>query len=88
MEVVLLWLDELDDLVFSCALLAEPLRKISLDVGFAASLSLVACETSSVALAWATPLAGVAAAGVSVWLLAAMYSTRLQLVAPTSSRAA
>ena len=72
MEIVLLWLDDLDDLVFSGALAWEPLRRLCLQIGLAASLTLAVCELSAYAGAWAPQLAGVAASSVGIWLLSAL----------------
>ena len=72
MEVVLLWLDDLDDLVFAGALAWERLRTFCLQIGLTASLILAACESSASLVAWAAPLAGVAASSVAVWVLGAV----------------
>ncbi|HEY9181697.1 MAG TPA: hypothetical protein VIQ99_00770 [Gammaproteobacteria bacterium] len=69
MEVVLLWLDDLDDLVFSAALVFERLRGVLLKVGLAASYGIVGAELSIVTTHWAPTLAVVAAASVSAWLI-------------------
>jgi hypothetical protein len=71
MEVVLLWLDDLDDMLFSAALVWERLRRILLQVGLAAAFALAASELSSVATQWWLTLSGVAAASVAAWLLGA-----------------
>lgn len=72
MEVVLLWLDDLDDVLFSMALVWERLRRIVLQIGLAASLALAGSELSAVALQWAPALFGIAATSVGAWLLGAM----------------
>jgi hypothetical protein len=71
MEVVLLWLDDLDDLVFGAALAFERLRRGLLQVGLAASYGVAGVELSAVATQWAPALAVVAGASVSAWLLGA-----------------
>jgi hypothetical protein len=71
MEVVLLWMDDLDDLVFSTALAFERLRGLLLKVGLAASYGVVGVELSIVATQWAPTLAIVAAASVAAWLVGA-----------------
>lgn len=71
MEVVLLWLDDLDDVLFSMALKWERLRRWVLQIGLGSSLALVGCELSAVALQWGPVLSGVAAASVGAWLLGA-----------------
>jgi len=72
MEVVLLWLDDLDDLVFSAALAFERLRGVLLKVGLAASYGVVAAELSIVAMQWAPTMAAIAATSVGAWLIGAM----------------
>ena len=73
MEVVLLWLDELDDSVFVVALVWERLRRILLQIGLAASGGLAASEGFAVATAWAPVLAAVSAAAVGCWLVGAAF---------------
>ena len=67
MEFILLWLDELDDLVFGLALLWEQLRRIVLRIGFGAAL---VSHLSPPAGAYDLVLAGIAFASVLVWLVA------------------
>ena len=71
MEVVLLWLDDLDDLLFSAALVWEGLRIAVLRVGLTASFGVVGAELSAFATQWAPAFAVVAAASVSAWVLGA-----------------
>jgi len=71
MEVVLLWLDDLDDILFSVALVWERLRRIVLQIGLAASLALAGAELSAIAVQWAPAFSAVAAASVGAWLLGA-----------------
>jgi hypothetical protein len=71
MEVVLLWLDDLDDLVFSVALAFERLRGALLKTGLAASYGIVGVELSIVATQWASALAIVAAMSVAAWFIGA-----------------
>jgi hypothetical protein len=68
MEIVLLWLDDLDDLVFSGVLLWESLRRLALQVGLVAALALAVCELTAFGLTWSSMLALVAAASVAVWI--------------------
>ena len=72
MEVVLLWLDDLDDVLFSVALAWERLRRVVLQIGLAASFALAASELSTVATQWAPAFSGIAAASVSAWFLGAV----------------
>ena len=69
MEVVLLWLDDLDDAVFSVALAWERARRGVLQVGLASAISLAAAELSAIATAWTPAFSGVAAASVVAWLI-------------------
>jgi hypothetical protein len=71
MEVVLLWLDDLDDLVFSAALAFERSRGALLKVGLAASYGIVGAELSIGAARWAPTLAVVAAMCVAAWFIGA-----------------
>ena len=71
MDIVLLWLDDLDDLVICGAHLWDRLRRQLLQIGLVAALLLALCEQSVTALAWSTALAGVAASSLSAWFLGA-----------------
>ena len=71
MEVVLLWLDDLDDMVFSLALKWEQLRRSVLRVGFVAALALATCELSLIATELTPALSVVAAASVAAWFVGA-----------------
>lgn len=67
MEVVLLWLDELDDLVYGLALLWEPMRRIVLCIGLGAALII---HFAPPPIAYDVVLAGIAFASVLVWIVA------------------
>jgi len=71
MEIVLLWLDNLDDLIFACVLAANRMSKAFLGVGFAASLVLLIGRFSSVAVEWSLVPMGIAALCVGLWGIAA-----------------
>jgi hypothetical protein len=71
MEIVLLWLDDLDDLIFAIALIWERLRRALLQVGLAAALGLAATDVTAVATQWAPLFCMVAALTVSAWLTGA-----------------
>jgi hypothetical protein len=75
MEVVLLWLDDLDDVLFSVALVWERLRRIVLQIGLAASFALAGSELLAVATQWASAFSAIAAASVGAWLLGAAART-------------
>jgi beta-lactamase regulating signal transducer with metallopeptidase domain len=69
MEVVLLWLDDLDDALFCVALAWERLRRVVLQVGFASAIVFAATELAATATAWTPAFWYVAAASVVVWLV-------------------
>lgn len=68
MEVVLLWLDELDDLVFAGALIAHRLRVLALSAGAVAGGALALCMLEVWGDAWALESAWTAALCVALWL--------------------
>ena len=72
MEVILLWLDDLDDLVFTLALKWEQLRRAVLGVGLAAAMAVAMCELSLLATAVTPALSVVAAVSVAAWFLGAV----------------
>lgn len=67
MEVVLLWLDDLDDALFCVALVWEPLRHAVLSIGLASALALAGSELYAIATHWAPAFAYVAGASVAAW---------------------
>ena len=71
MEVVLLWLDDLDDVLFSVASVWERLRRIVLQIGLAAAFALAGSELAAIATPWWAAFSTVAAASVGAWLLGA-----------------
>jgi hypothetical protein len=71
-EVCLLWLDELDDVVFVVASLCHRLRRLYLLIGLLAALTLVGFELAHQAPRLASALAGVACASVALWSLVAL----------------
>jgi hypothetical protein len=71
MEVVLLWLDDLDDALFSVALVWERLRRVVLQVGLVASFALAGAELSAIATEYSPAFSVVAAASVAAWMLGA-----------------
>ena len=71
MEVILLWLDDLDDVVFSLALKWEQLRRSVLSVGFVAALALAVCELSLIATELTPALSVLSAASVAAWFVGA-----------------
>jgi hypothetical protein len=87
-EVVLLWLDDLDDLVFAAALKWEGLRRAVLAVGLSAAIALAYCEISMLATDWTPMLALTAAASVALWSVGAslrvLYYRALRLAPPAA----
>lgn len=73
MEVVLLWLDDLDDVLFSVALLWERVRRVVLQVGLMAAFSLAASDEFAVAREFAPLFFHVAATSVVAWFLGAAF---------------
>jgi hypothetical protein len=71
MEIVLLWLDDLDDLLFTTALVWERLRRALLQLGLTAAFGLAASDAMIIASEWAPVCCAIAAATVSCWLLGA-----------------
>ena len=69
MEVVLLWLDDLDDALFCVALAWERLRRLVLQVGLASALLVAATEIAAFATAWTPAFSYVAAASVVAWVV-------------------
>ena len=67
MEVVLLWLDDLDDAWFSVALAWERLRRAVLQVGLASAVVFAATELLAIASEWTFAFSYVAAASVVAW---------------------
>jgi hypothetical protein len=78
MEVVLQWLDDLDDCLFAGALLWERLRRGALKLGLAAAFALAGCElfAAGVRAGWVPALAAVALACVGLWFVAAVVDLR------------
>jgi len=70
MELVLQWLDELEDLVFAIALAWEDLRRLLLQVGLGAALALLVPDAALGARVPTGLLTAVAVASVGAWLTA------------------
>jgi hypothetical protein len=71
-EVCLLWLDELDDVVFVLASLCHRLRRVYLLIGLLAALTLIGVELEHEAPRLASALAGIAGASVTLWCFVAL----------------
>jgi len=68
---VLLWLDDLDDLVFCAALASDRLRRGLLKFGLTAACALACSELSATVAILAPAFTAVAVASVAAWLLGA-----------------
>ena len=68
MEVVLLWLDDLDDLVFTTVFVRERLRRWLLRLGLLTALAMAGCELFKAGVSWTPLLASLAFACVIGWL--------------------
>lgn len=74
MEIVLQWLDEIEDTVFTVALVWETLRRALLQIGLCAAVALQFTLSAAYALAYAKLLAGVALSSVLVWIASLVVS--------------
>lgn len=74
MEIVLQWLDDLEDLVFAVALAWERLRHALLQLGLLAALMLAATSLRPLGFANPEVLAGIALASVVVWLFGSLLA--------------
>ena len=76
MEVILLWFDDLDDLVCAFAQIAERLRWPSLKIAFSAALFLVVVQVAALPEAWGPLLSSVSLAGLVFWALGSWVVAR------------
>jgi hypothetical protein len=67
MEIILLWLDDLDDLIFLVVHTIERLRWLCLQIGLAAASGLAIVNLADVLAACAPTLSGVALASLILW---------------------
>jgi hypothetical protein len=72
MEIVLLWLDDLDDLIFAAAMVWRSAARRTLNIGLAAAIALAASCIADMYTSWITELTVVALGSVVVWSLAAL----------------
>lgn len=70
MEIILLWLDDLDDLVFAVVHAVERLRWPCLEIGFASACGLVVVSYSEILVSWTPALFWTALASVMFWVAA------------------
>lgn len=78
MEVVLQWIDEIDDLVFAGFSLWQRLRRLCLAIALTAALGLHALPGLGATLGSVTPLLDIALIAVGVWVLLVMISIRAE----------
>ena len=83
MEVVLQWLDELDDLVFTGFRIWQDIRRICLTIAAAAAIGLHVIPALGVAVDAVLGLRDLALAALITWMVFAVLSSR----AERSSRA-
>lgn len=76
MEIVLQWLDDLDDLVFAAALSWRNASRVGLALGLMAALVLTPIYGADLDLSSVTLLSAVASASVLAWVAAAMITIR------------
>jgi hypothetical protein len=88
MEIILLWLDDLDDLVFAVVSAVERLRWPSLEIGFSAACGLVVIRFADILVSWAPALAWIALAGVVLWIAALIASELSRIVVDPQRRRA
>ena len=74
MEVVLLWLDELDDLVFAGFRLWQSLRRLCLVVASLAAVGLHALPPLGVSVEHVVLLLDVSLAALAIWMIFAVVS--------------
>jgi len=75
MEVVLLWLDDLEDVVFAATFLSERICRICLQYGFLAAVMLQVSLWWSASPSGSLALAAIALSGVGGWLVGRLVST-------------
>ena len=76
MEVMLLWLDDLDDLVCALAQIVERSRLPSLKVAFVAALSLAAAQLTASPEFWEPVLGSVSVGGLVLWAIGSWLVAR------------
>ena len=81
MEIILLWLDDLDDLAFSVVYATERLRGPCLEIGFVAACGLAVVSTVDVLVSWGPVLFWTALASVLFWSVALLARELSRIVA-------
>lgn len=78
MEIVLQWLDDLDDFVFAAALSWRNACRVGLALGLMAAFVLTPIYGTELSLPSVALLSAVASASVFAWVVAAMITIRRQ----------
>lgn len=78
MEIVLQWLDELDDLVFSAFFLWHKLRVVSLPIALTAAVGLHAVPWLGIPFVEPDLLVCIALSALAVWAVAGTVATRAE----------
>lgn len=81
MEIILLWLDDLDDLVFAFVYAVERLRWPCLEIGFAAACGLAVVSFADILVSWVPALFWTALASVMFWVVALLARELSRIVA-------
>ena len=81
MEIILLWLDDLDDLAFAVLCAVERLRWQCLEIGSAAACGLVVVNLADVLVSWVPALFWTALASVMFWSIA-LLARELSRIVP------
>ncbi len=76
MEVILQWLDDLDDLACAFAQVAERSRWPSLKIAFGAALSLAAARFAALPDVWGPLLSSVSVGGLMLWAIGSWVVAR------------
>jgi hypothetical protein len=77
-EIILQWLDDLEDVVFSLALTWERHRFRLLQSGLAASIVVLAIEMADVQTSLAPAFASAALGSVGIWFTGSMFAQHLE----------
>ena len=78
MEIVLQWLDDLDDLIYATALSWRSLCRCGLALGFLSALVLTPVYGTDLRIQWVMMLSAVAIGSVFAWSIAALITMRRQ----------
>lgn len=85
MEIILQWLDDLDDLAFAVVYAVERLRRPCLEIGVAAACGLVVVSVADSLVNWGPALFWTALASVMLWV-AALIARELSRIVADSQR--